>query len=272
MPVETVQPSSLYQEKFLNSNAQIIIAGGAVGSSKSYTGLMRHLRWMDDPHYRGYCFRKNSVTLMSSGGLFEAAANMYRIVDPGLKVKEKKQQLVFSSGAIVSFKHYERDSDSEKIRGLEISNGFYDEGTDAEEDHIWMIISRLRTTRAKVNPSLWITCNPSPATWLREWVDWWLYPQDHLKAGFPNPERNGTIRWMLRVDGTKYWGDTKEELIDRYGKKHLSCDDPLQVKPLSVQVLLGTIHDNPILIERNPEYLARLESLPKVKRDRDLYG
>ena len=77
---------------------------------------------------------------------------------------------------------------------------------------------------------------------------------------------------MLRVDGVKFWGDSREELIERYGKPDLAHDHPRQVKPLSVQVLLGTIYDNPILIERNPEYLARLEGLPKVKRDRDLYG
>lgn len=272
MAKEIIGPASPYQVNFLNASADIIIAGGAVGSSKSYIGLMRHLRWKDDKFYRGFCFRKNSVTLMASGGLFEAAAQMYRQVDPGLKIKEKKQQLVFSSGATISFKHYEKDSDGEKIRGLEISNGFYDEGTDASEEHIWMIISRLRATRAKVNPSLWITCNPNPDVWLREWVDHWLYPEGHEKAGFPDPDKNGKIRWMLRVDGVKFWGDSKEELIERYGKPDLAHDHPQQVKPLSVQVLLGTIYDNPILIERNPEYLARLEGLPKVKRDRDLHG
>ena len=48
MTESSIGPKSAFQEKYLNSNARIILAGGAAGSSKSYLGLMRHLRWADD--------------------------------------------------------------------------------------------------------------------------------------------------------------------------------------------------------------------------------
>ena len=79
---------------------------------------MRHLRWVDDPYYRGYCIRKNSTTLMKSGGLFEEALDMYRQFDPKVIPKYKDQKLVFPSGASVSFSHYENSKSSELYRGL----------------------------------------------------------------------------------------------------------------------------------------------------------
>ena len=75
---------------------------------------MRHLRWVEDPNYRGFCVRKNSTTLMKSAGLFEDALYLYRQVYPNVIPKYKDQKIVFPSGATVSFSHYESDKDSEK--------------------------------------------------------------------------------------------------------------------------------------------------------------
>ena len=149
---------------------------------------------------------------------------------------------------------------------------FYDEAAHAEESHIWWLISRLRTTRANMTPCIWLSCNPDPDSYLREWVDWWIYPEGHEDAGLPIPERNGKTRWLLRRGDTKVWANTREELIEQYGKKNLPYDHVQQIKPLEVQVLLGTIYDNPILIEKNPEYLANLESLPEIEMQRLLKG
>lgn len=264
-------PRSAFQERYLNSDANIIVAGGAMGSSKSYIGLMRHLRWVEDKHYRGYCIRKNSTTLMKSGGLFEEALEMYRQYEPKVEPKLKDQKIIFPSGASVSFSHYENDKSSELYRGLQLSSAFYDEVSDAQESHLWFLISRLRS-KAKMIPSLWVTCNPSPDTFLRQWVDWWLYPEGHEKFGLPDPDKNGVIRWLVRINGVIYWGDTKEELIVKYGKSHLPEDHPQQIKPLSFQCLFGTIYDNPVLLESQPGYLASLEALPEIEKRRNLYG
>ena len=61
-------------------------------------------------------------------------------------------------------------------------------------------------------------------------------------------------------------------MIYKYGNPNLPVDHPKQVKPLSFQVILGTIYDNPYLIENQPEYLASLEALPDVERRRLLLG
>ena len=243
----------------------------AMGSSKSYIGLMRHLRWVEDSEYRGFCVRKNSTTLMKSAGLFEDALYLYRQVYPNVVPKYKDQKIVFPSGASVSFSHYESDKDSEKWRGIQSSNFMYDESTDAEEHHIWFLISRLRT-RAKMTPGIWLTCNPSPDHFLRKWVDWWLYPEDHPKFGMPDAEKQGVERWIIRKNGEIFWGDTKEELIYRYGNPDLDLDHKDQIKPMSITCLFGTVYDNPPLIESQPQYLSNLENLPDVEKRRNLYG
>lgn len=112
-----IGPASEFQEKYLNSDAQILLVGGAAGSSKSYVGLMRHLRFINDPNYRAYCIRKNSNAIMASGGLFWEAVKLYRQVDPKLQVKLKDQKVVFSSGAEISFSHYENDAAAKKYQG-----------------------------------------------------------------------------------------------------------------------------------------------------------
>lgn len=269
---QTVGPQSAFQEKYLNSDAKILIAGGAAGSSKSYIGLMRHLRWKDDPNYVGYCIRKNSTAIMKPGGLFYQAVGLYRLVDPNIQVKLKDQRIVFSSGASVTFSHYENTAAGEQLyQGLQMAGTFYDEATHAEEEHIWWLISRLRT-QAKMNPSIWLSCNPDPDSYLRTWVDWWLFPEGHEQFGLPDPDKNGATRWLLRVGGDLYWADNPEELIERHGKKWLGVNDPKQVKPLAVQAIFGTIYDNPWLIENQPDYLATLESLPILECRRLLHG
>lgn len=236
-----IAPRSEFQEKYLNCNSDIIVAGGAMGSSKSYIGLMRHLRWAEDPNYRGFCIRRHSRTLMQSGGLFEDAVEMYRQYDPNIKVRLRDQRIVFSSGASVTFSHYENENASELYRGLQLSSAFIDEATDFSERSVWFIIQRLRTD-ANMKPSIWLTCNPNPDHFLRKWVDWWLYPKDSDKFGLPDPDKNGKERWILRLGNELFWGDTREELIEKHGRPDLPMDHKEQVKPLSITVLLGTIN------------------------------
>ena len=114
-----------------------------------------------------------------------------------------------------------------------------------------------------MTPSIWLSCNPDPDSFLFDWVKWWLYPEGSDNYGLPDPEKNGKVRWLIRREGNIFWGDSKEEMIERYGEKSM---------PISFQVLLGTIYDNPVLMENQPEYLSNLEALPNVERRRLLLG
>jgi phage terminase large subunit-like protein len=267
-----IGPASEFQQKYLNSDAQIILVGGAAGSSKSYVGLMRHLRFIHDPNYKAYCIRKNSSAIMASGGLFQEAVKLYSQFDPKVTVRMKDQKIVFPSGAEVSFSHYENDNAAKKYQGIQISNIFYDEVTHADnEEQLWWLWSRLRSDSKNVH-SMWWSCNPQNDHWVLKYALWWLFPEGHPLAGRPDPEKNGVIRYLLRISGDLVWGDTKEELIERFGNPDLPHDHEDQVQPISFQGLFGTIEDNPPLCRSNPAYKKNLEALPRLDCERLRWG
>jgi len=55
---EVIAPASMPQEIFINSDADITIGSGSAGSSKSYSILLRWLRFANVPNSRGIVFRK----------------------------------------------------------------------------------------------------------------------------------------------------------------------------------------------------------------------
>lgn len=233
---------------------------------------MRHLRFVEDPNYRAYCIRKNSSAIMASGGLFWEAVKLYTQYDPNIKVKLKDQKIIFKSGAEISFSHYENDTAAKKYQGIQISNIFYDEVTHADnEDQLWWLWSRLRSDSNNVH-SMWWSCNPDNASWVLKYAMWYLYPEGHELAGRPDPDKNGVIRYLLRINGELSWGDTAEELIVKHGNPDLPFDHEDQVKPISFQGLFGTIDDNPPLKRSNKLYKSNLEALPTLDRERLLYG
>lgn len=271
------QPASKKQSWFLSSNSNIIVYGGAMGGGKSYCGLLRHLRWVDDPQYRGFIIRKNQTTLMKASGLFDEATSLYKAFDPKVKINKKAMTFTFPSGAIIAMSHLETDEDAEKFRGLQISGAMIDEATQITEDHTLVVLSRLRS-KAKMVPNLFLTCNPSPDSFLRRWIDWWIIPKGEENEGRPNPERDGKVRWFIRIAGDMVWADTKEELLETYGNRDgegnilPDTDENQHCRPLSLQFISATIYDNPPLIKSNPGYLANLQGLKRVKKERDLYG
>jgi phage terminase large subunit-like protein len=266
-----IKPRSKFQSLYLNANENFLIVGGAAGSSKSYVGLMRHLRFIEDPNYRGICIRKNSTAIMKIGGLFEEAVSLYRQYCPDIGIKIKDQKITFPSGAAIAFSHYENRNAAQLYQGLQFSGIMYDESSHSEEEDIWWLQSRLRS-KANCPHSIWLTVNPDPDSWILKYVNWYLYQDGHPLAGRPDPELNGKTRWLLRIGGEIVWGETREELILKYGKKSLPADHPDQVKPRSFRALFGTIDDNPPLLALQPDYKANLESMPYADCERLRWG
>jgi len=251
-------------------NGRIFVTGN---SSKSYVGLMRHARFIEDPHYVGYVIRKNASMIMSTGGLFDEAVELYREIEPGIGIKTRDKKIIFPSGAQVAFNHYENDTAGEELyQGLQITNIMYDEATQADEKHIWWLLSRMRS-KANYDGSMWLTCNPDPDSFIAKWIDWYLIPEKdengnkNKHAGRPDPAKNGVVRYMLRRGDDIVWADTKEELIEKY-----QVPGRAPVRPISFMGLFGTIDDNPPLKEMNPDYKTNLESLRRVERERLLHG
>ena len=260
-------PCSERQSEFLKSNCTITVYGGSVGSAKSYGGLLRMLRWVGDKDFVGVVVRKNEATLRSAGGLFLEAVEMYKKFEPRIKVTTKPMRVVFPSGAIIDFKGLQDDRDAEKFRGLQLSAILVDEASQIPENHLMMLISRLRT-KANMIPNISLTCNPDPDCVIAKWVDWYLYPKGHALEGRPDPSKNGTELWAIRINGNYVFSENKMQLLE----DHKASFQHGAVEPISFKFIGATIFDNPPLLKNNPAYLSTLQSLPRVQKERDLYG
>jgi phage terminase large subunit-like protein len=102
-------------------------------------------------------------------------------------------------------------------------------------------------------------------------VEWWLDEE-----GYPDPKKQGKIRYYLVIDDRPVFADTREELMERYPEQckiwNPIAEEYVIIEPKSIEFIAGTIFDNPILIAQNPKYLAELKSLPKIEKARLLDG
>ena len=264
---------------FINSDSFVTVYGGAAGSGKSYMGLMRFLLYIDDPNFFGYVFRLNATDMKGGGGLFQTACRMFQAYDRRVKYTKQPMCITFPSGATINFTGIDGDSGLDSIQGVEISAAMVDEAAQHEEGTIFWIISRLRT-KAKMIPNIWLTCNPDPDSFLRGWLDkYYLHPkgtfeEGELVEGRPNLARDGDVRWFIRIGDEVVWGASREELIRDHSHKfpidRLSGLNTCQ--PRSFKFISATCHDNPPLIESDPNYVSNLLNLPRVEKERLYYG
>jgi predicted phage terminase large subunit-like protein len=103
------------------------------------------------------------------------------------------------------------------------------------------------------------TCNPDPDSFLRVLIAWWI---DEV-TGFPIKERSGVLRYFVRIGDELHWADTKAELVKKFGA---------EMRPKSLTFIPSKVTDNPILLQRDPDYLANLLALPAIERAQLLDG
>jgi len=253
-----ISPASLPQEMFINSDADITIASGSAGSSKSYSILLQFLRYIHDPNTTGVIFRRTSGQIMMPGGLWSEAIALYSQIDPKLRVRSRDMEIIFSTGAKLKFSHFENEAAKIKMRGLQAGLIAFDEMTEFTEEMVTYLLSRLRNTKVKYKPQLFGATNPDYNSFLLKWVEWWLDPV----TGIPDRSKNGVKRYFRRNGSEMHWADTREELEKVYGSEPGNGI-------LSMMVIGSNCFDNPFL---DADYTTRLQGLSRVERDRLLYG
>lgn len=265
---EVIGPCSKKQELFLSSQADVTIFGGGAGSGKSLMGVLDFLQYTHEPKFKGVITRRTTPQLMGPGGPYDNCRELFELAY-GKKVRwqEKKSKFTFPSGAEIFLRHFEHVKNKEDFQGWQLSHALVDEGQQYAEEMIIYLMSRLRNPHCPVKPKIKITCNPLKESYLRQWIDWWIGPD-----GLPIKERDGILRWFVRKDGQMLWADSREDAIRQHGKSWLPPEHPEQVKPVSMTFLPATVYDNPVLIEKQPEYLAWLEGQTEVEKQRLLYG
>lgn len=255
-----IAPASVPQQMFLETPdwVDICFYGGQAGGGKTWAGMAHHLKYVEDPLYRGLTLRRTTPMLLKSGAVWDEAKQLYSEYDPNVKIKIKDLKIVFSSQGEVAFSHFERVEDTKNFQGAQISSCVMEELTQFEESQFNYILSRLRT-RAKMKPNLRATMNPETDSWCRKFVDWYLYDEDHELAGRPDSSKQGIIRWFVRLDNELYWASSREELLDRFPKSI----------PLAFRFISASVYDNPHI---EPSYIAFLEGLPQLEKELLLYG
>lgn len=209
---------------------------------------------MHVPGYNGIIFRRTYPELVGGGSIWEESHEIYPLL--GGKATENDLTWNFPSGAIIKFSHLQHPKDVYAHQGKQYAFCGHDEITHFEAIQFWYLVSRMRSTYGVV-PYMRATTNPDPDSWVRKFIEWWIG-----KDGFAIPERSGKLRWFVREGDAIEWGDTKQEMIDRFPGRN----------PMSATFIPAKLEDNPALTEKDPGYRDRLEALPRVQRERLLGG
>lgn len=254
-------PASTAQEQFLNSDADITFYGGAAGAGKSHCLLGSFLKFCHHPRTRGVIFRRTTKQISNPGGLFDSAINLFKKVDPKLKIRQRDLEILFSSGATLKFAYLDNPSDKYNFQGAELTFIGFDEIQQLAEDNVMYLLSRLRSTTVDYKKQVVATGNPDYDSFIRHWVEFGLD-----ERGIPIRKDKYPTRYMVQVSGgTLVWADTREELETIYGSDGESGI-------LSFKFIPGTIYDNPPLMKADPTYVSKLKALPRVEMERLLLG
>ncbi|XDD52511.1 terminase family protein (plasmid) [Leptospira sp. WS92.C1] len=246
------------QERFLATPVDIAFFGGAKGGGKSYAITIDPLRYIHIPKFTAVFFRKNSTDLRKPGGLWDEANNLYPLLggiareSPALEYRIKK--------ASIQYHHLQLEKTKFSWEGSQVAGFYFDECNQFSEDTFFFMGSRNRSGSG-VLPYVRATCNPDPDSWIRRFLDWWI----DRDTGLPFPERDGKIRYFLRVKNEFYFADSKKELTH-------SFRDFTEQDIRSVTFIRSSVYDNKILLEKNPGYLANLKSMADYERERYLEG
>lgn len=250
-----IRPQPGPQEKFLRCPADICIYGGAAGGGKSYAGLLEPLYHIDNPDFECVIFRRTFKQITAPGGLWDRSMEMYP--QCGAKPNFSSMSWTFPSGAKVRFSHMQHEQDVLSWKGSEIVLIIFDELTDFTEYMFWYMLSRNRSLSG-IKPYMRAMTNPDADSWVKALIAPWVdpdYSETASKNGWdPTPAKDGEIRWFVRENGVLRWCDRQTPFAK------------------SITFIAANIFDNKVLMERDPNYLANLEALPDLEKQRLLHG
>lgn len=242
------------------SDADVLVYGGAAGSGKSYWLCIELLKYVFLAGYVGLLMRRTYADLVGPGTIWEETRGLYPLAG-GTEIGSPLHWR-FPSGAKIWAKHMAHEKDLEKLfRGTQPAVVALDEATDWPESAFWFLLNRMRT-KIGIRPRMRMTCNPDPDHWLAKFLSWWIDDD-----GYPIEERSGVLRYMLRHNGEIVWADAPKEL-----HKYLDEGERPEDRILSVTFVSAKLTDNKKLLEQDPAYLGKLKMLPPVEQARYLGG
>jgi predicted phage terminase large subunit-like protein len=255
----TIRPQPGPQEQALASPADIVIFGGAAGGGKSWALLLEPLRHVENPQFSCVLFRRTYPQVTNPGGMWDESIKLYPLV--GATPRQSDLAWRFPSGAVVRFAHLQHENSRLDWQGAQVTLLGFDELTHFTRDQFFYMLSRNRSLSG-VRPYVRATCNPVPdddpvGGWIHEFIGWYIGDD-----GYAISERSGVMRWFVNINDQLHWADTREELAARFP----------ETTPKTFTFIKSSLYDNQILMREDPGYLANLQALPLVDRERLLGG
>lgn len=252
-----IRPQPGPQEAFLASSADIAIYGGAAFGGKTFALLLEAVRHTDKKGFGGVIFRRTTKQVTNEGGLWDTSEDIYP--EMGAKPSASELRWTFPAGTALTFAHLEHEKSKYNWQGSQVAFIGFDELTHFTAGQFWYLLSRNRNRADNgVRPYVRATCNPDPDSFVAELIAWWI----DQETGYAIPERSGVVRWFIRRNNTLHWGDTSVELRERFPGG----------QPKSLTFIASSFQDNKIGLDRDPGYMANLEAMPTVERERLKFG
>lgn len=225
------------QEAFMRRGEDEALYGGAAGGGKSDAAVIEALRQVDIPHYKGLILRKTFPQLSE---LIEKSLRYYPVAYPGARYNESTHTWKFPSGAKIIFGSMQHTKDKLQYQGKAYDFICFDELTHFTQEEYEYLLSRNRPNGPGTRCYMRATANPGGIGhgWVKERFITVADPMTTVwqKREVQTPDGSTKTLWMSRV------------------------------------FVPATVFDNQKLLDNDPNYLAKLASLPKKERDALLYG
>lgn len=250
-----IKPQPGKQTQFIKSSASVVIYGGQVGGGKTWGLLQKASRHIHNKDYTAVIFRRTTPEILKPGSTWDASLKLYPLI--GGKPNSTHLSYKFQSGASIKLSHMQYVDDMYTWKGTELAFIGWEELTEFEREQFIYMFSRARSMSG-IRPQVVATTNPKAGSWVLEFIGWYIDPD----TGYAIQERSGVIRWFIMIDDKPYFASSRQELVDEHPGSN----------PLSLTFITSSVFDNKILTDSNPQYVTYLEGLPKVERERLLYG
>ena len=269
-PYEMFRPQPGPQTMARESDADIVIMGGAAFGGKTWSLLTDPLDQIHVGGFRVAMFRRLTTALSMPGGLAEEADKIYPKV--GGIPRDRGHRWFFPSGAKISMHHMQFLSDARAWElGAQLTRACFDQLEEFEAEMFWIIVGRMRTA-TRIKTKLFGTCNPVPADdpiggWLNTLLQWWWDPD----TGYAIPGRSGVKRWFYRALDQIYWYDSRRAAIEAHPdlyEETTKSGEKRYNEPMSLCFIAAGIDDNVIGEKLDPTYRGKLNALTEVKKER----
>lgn len=270
--VTEIKPLDGFQVNAVDCPADIAIIGGSAGCGKTFCLLFDPLQYIfsDVEGFNGIIFRRDSVDIRTTGGLWDKAKSLYKMVPPNYRPREyggnTHFKFKFPNSCEIQLGHLHDVDTVYSYQGTEISYIAFDELTHFTQEQFFYMLSRNRSTSGVV-PYVRASTNPQGEGWVKDLISPWIYPDDYeieILRGAPIPEMQGVCLYMARLDGKIIMKETAQEVLDAMDSETAKSFPIESIR--TITFVAGKLFENTILMKSNPGYVGNLLGLSENER------